>query len=350
MGVHSVIPIITRETRLEGIKQRWGTPGAALFRFRQAMVQHKAAMLAERAAGQTDASLPTTSSLLAEERALRKVAIDADLEFAEFEREDESYRSVLDEIERELSRLAPVIFIGRQYLPSYDFRAAPVVVVVGQDGLVANAAKYVGDSRIVAVNPDPSKFAGVLLPFRSRQAKGATERALAGRARVRDITLAEVTLDDGQRLLAFNDLFIGCAGHASARYVLRWGNQSEAQSSSGVLVSTGAGSTGWLSSVFNMHDGVSHLLGHNSACQPLRLEWEDPRLVWVVREPFRAKDSGVSRVAGILEDGGELTIESQMPSRGVIFSDGIEADFLEFNTGSIARIRRSGQCARLVVG
>jgi hypothetical protein len=157
-----------------------------------------------------------------------------------------------------------------------------------------------------------------------------------------------VSLNDGQQMLAFNDLFVGCRTHASARYVLRTENRSEQQSSSGMIVSTGAGSTGWLSSVCNMADGFAAWTGRHEEHQ-VRMNWEDRRLVWVVREPFRSKLSGSAMVAGFLEQGHELIIESLMPSNGVIFSDGVEADFLEFTSGTIARIGVAPQCARLVV-
>jgi len=42
-------------------------------------------------------------------------------------------------------------------------------------------------------------------------------------------------------------------------------------------------------------------------------------------------------------------MESLMPTGGVIFSDGIETDFLQFNSGSIAHIRAAERRARLVV-
>jgi hypothetical protein len=101
--------------------------------------------------------------------------------------------------------------------------------------------------------------------------------------------------------------------------------------------------------MFNMYDGFARWLGGKRAASP-QLTWEDPRLVWVVREPFRSKQSAASLVAGLLDDGQELVVESLMPGRGVIFSDGVETDYLEFNSGTIASLRRSPQRARLVVG
>ena len=116
-----------------------------------------------------------------------------------------------------------------------------------------------------------------------------------------------------------------------------------------MLVSTGAGSTGWLSSLFNMTAGFCRFAGERPP-EPVTLQWEDRRLMWAVREPFRSKHSSADLVAGMLDERSELVIGSQMPDSGVIFSDGIESDFLEFNSGSIARFTVSKQRARLVVG
>ncbi len=144
-------------------------------------------------------------------------------------------------------------------------------MTLGQDGLVANTAKYAGAQPIVAVNPEPIRFDGILLPFLPDQARTAVGQVLDAKAAVREVTLADATLNDGQRLLAFNDLFLGARSHVSALYRIVCGKRSETQSSSGVLVSTGAGSTGWISSVFNMASGCDEFLrratgqGHSHA-------------------------------------------------------------------------------------
>jgi len=80
----------------------------------------------------------------------------------------------------------------------------------------------------------------------------------------------------------------------------------------------------------------------------LRLDWSDPRLIYVVREPFASKQSGVTMTAGVIDGGDEIIAESLMGENGVIFSDGIESDYLEFNSGGIARIRAAQERARLV--
>jgi hypothetical protein len=140
-------------------------------------------------------------------------------------------------------------------------------------------------------------------------------RVLTGKARTRGVTLAEARLGDGQRLLGMNDLFIGARSHVSARYALEVGDRREVQSSSGVLVATGAGSTGWLSSMFAMASGLAAFTGGSVGAAP-RLGWDDPRLAYVVREPFASKSSQATIVAGLLAAGASLTIESHMPDGG----------------------------------
>jgi len=268
-------------------------------------------------------------------------------DFADYQREHDAYSRALDRVRREVEFGLPRQFLDRGLLPTYSFGPADVVVTLGQDGLVANTAKYAGSLPIVGVNPDPARFDGILLPFTPPEARAAVGRVLDGQAASRSVTLAEAVLGDGQRLLAFNDLFIGARTHVSARYRLRAGGRDEVQSSSGVLVSTGAGSTGWMSSVFNMAAGVASFTGGRSG-RAMRLGWEDRRLLYAVREPFRSRHSAAELVAGLVQPGEELWVESRMPSGGVIFSDGIESDFLEFNAGAIARIRAATQRAVLV--
>ena len=222
-------------------------------------------------------------------------------------------------------------------------------MVVGPDGLVANTAKYVGDLPIVGVNPDPARNDGILLPFHAEQAPRAVKAVLERRAATRPVTMAQAELSDGQRLLAFNDFFVGRRSHVSARYNLRWRGKAEPQSSSGVIVATGAGSTGWLSSVFNMMRGVSKWTG-GKAGQPrsTRVAGSPPRLgrARTVCQPAFVSQHRGRHGRGTAKN---WSSKASCPNSGVIFSDGIEEDFLEFNSGSTVRITVAGQQANFVV-
>jgi len=301
------IVLVTRKTRLEGLLERFGTRGQAKF-----YLEHSGG------------------------------------DFAEYEREDAAYRRSLETIRRGIELGLKIQVLERFLVPTYLFTEGDIVVTAGQDGVVANTAKYVGGQPIVAANPDPERFDGILLPFKPEEVRGAVTRLLEGKARTSEVTLAAVSLNDGQRLLAFNDFYLGSRTHVSSRYQIAYRKAVEPHSSSGVIVSTGAGSTGWLSSVFNMAAGVASFTGGRPGTA-LRLAWKDPRMAFVVREPFASRHSRIGIVAGLLEPGEELRIESRMPSGGVVFSDGIESDALDFNSGAVAKIAAASQRARLVV-
>jgi len=352
VGYTPSIIIVTRQTRLEGLRNRWGTLGQAKFRLATSRAIADAASDLESADPKNLTSKTAISRFIGRKKVVKKASLpktSTQADFDEYINEDSIYKGAVEKLASEFMRLGfPVKTIDRSYVSNYDFGLAGIVVVIGQDGLVANVAKYVGDVPIVAVNPDPQRFDGILLPFRVDQALDAVNETLMGKSKLKQLTLAEAQLNDGQRLLAFNDFFIGAASHVSARYVLSIDNSSESQSSSGVIVSTGAGSTGWISSVFNMTSGVAKFLG-GEIHAPAPMPWDLRELQWAVREPFQSRTSQVEMVAGRISDHSVLVIESLMPDQGVIFSDGIEADFLPFASGSVVRILVSKQFATLVI-
>ena len=163
---------------------------------------------------------------------------------------------------------------------------------------------------------------------------------IALRRPIKRVTMAKASLNTGAALYAVNDLFIGPKSHVSARYTLRFGKKEEHQSSSGVIVSTGMGSTGWMKSLYAGWAGTAATLGVAPPKKSLDVSfpWDAESLHYFVREPFPSRMTGTSLVAGRIPKRAHLTIVSEMPENGVIFSDGIEADFLEFNAGTRATI------------
>jgi len=77
--------------------------------------------------------------------------------------------------------------------------------------------------------------------------------------------------------------------------------------------------------------------------------WESDRLWFSVREPFVSQISGAEIIFGQLAPDQELVITSHMPDYGVIFSDGIESDYLGFNSGLVARVGLAERKAHLIV-
>lgn len=262
--------------------------------------------------------------------------------FDDYVNEDETYTNALQFVKKSIPRGVKLHELDRTYLANYVFAPNDLIITLGQDGLVVNTAKYLNGQNILAVNPDPKRFDGVLLPFHWQQVGIALKKYVSNELQVKQITMAEASLNDGQSLLAFNDLFIGPKTHTSARYSIQFRNFREKHSSSGLIVSTPAGSTGWMSSLLNQTKGIGKAWSENPFDLSLpRFDWQDRQLIFLVREPFQSQTSQTEIVAGIINEGENLILESQMPESGVIFSDGMEWDYLQFNSGSVAEIRVS---------
>jgi NAD kinase len=271
-------------------------------------------------------------------------------DFSDYEAEHRQYKEALRNTEMQLRELGRVQTLDRVFLTNFVFGPEDTVVVLGQDGLVANSLKYVDERPVVAVNPDPRRWDGVLLPFRVNDVSRIVLEVFAGQRTVRDITMARVRLNDGQTLYGVNDLFIGHRSHISARYELALGTKHERQSSSGIIVSTGLGSTGWFTSVLAGARGIGTALGRPFETDILKnFPWESDYLYFTVREPFPSKTSEASLVFGRVTKREPLTLLSQMPENGVIFSDGVEADRLEFNSGSQAVVDVADKKGHLVI-
>lgn len=268
--------------------------------------------------------------------------------FLEYEQEHDAFRHSLDTVLKAASIEAKVKLIERSFLPNFLFSEKDVVVAIGQDGLVANTAKYIHGQPLLGVNPDPERYDGVLLPFSKDSFLKGLRNVLAEHYPTKSVTMAEARTSDGQSMLAFNDLFVGPASHTSARYKISYGKKTEEQSSSGLIISTGAGSTGWLSSVVNMSNGIYSSFQRQPSSLQVKMEWEEDRLAFVVREPFLSKHSQISLTAGFITPQQSLQLESHMPFHGVIFSDGIESDFLKFNAGCTVQISIAKQKAMMV--
>jgi len=274
--------------------------------------------------------------------------------FDEYEAEHETYYRSLALLKAALPKGVRSHVVERSFLPTFQFGEHDLVVTLGPDGLVVNAAKYLGCQPLLALNPDARRVDGILVPFPVEQARALLPLAVRGAYTLRNISMAKAELTDGQTLYAVNDLFIGQRTHVSARYRLKLGHWAENQSSSGVIVSTGAGSTGWYRSVLTGAAGImERFLSQEQmeeARSDYRFDWEADHLRFTVREPFVSKVSAAQLVFGRIEAGESLELESRMPHDGVIFSDGVEEDYLQFNSGSIARIGLAEKKVRLIYG
>ena len=260
-------------------------------------------------------------------------------DFGDYLAENEACARSLRTVVRALESWGRYQLLDRQMLPNFVFAPSDIVVALGQDGLVANTLKYLDGQPLIGLNPDPQRWDGLLLPFLPEELGKVLPEVARDKRPTRAVTMAEARLSDGQTLRAVNDLFIGPSSHTSALYEICHGGQTESQSSSGLIVSTGLGSTAWMKSVAAGSLAIAEALGapagdvHYEA-----MPWDTPSLAFAVREPFASKASQARLVWGCFGREEPLRIRSRMPDRGVIFSDGVEDDYLRFTAGMEATI------------
>jgi NAD kinase len=298
--------LVTRKTRLQELKEKYCTLGQAKF-----YIEH----LGER--------------------------------FDDYVTEDTLYNEALKTVVTQIKLIGRVQQLERSLLATYLFAPDDIVIVLGQDGLVANSLKYLNGQPLIAINPIPALFDGVLLPFCVSDASEVLNAVVQNVMDIKHVSMAQVSTNLGDSLLAVNDVFIGPKSHSSARYEICIDDTKEQQSSSGVIVSTGLGSTGWFKSILAGASGIAKKPLHKQLSNGLA--WDSLELYYTVREPFPSAVTQTNLVFGKIAHHATLKLKSKMAENGVIFSDGMEHDPIQFNAGTTVTIGLSKTQGRLVV-
>ncbi|MEM1182941.1 MAG: hypothetical protein AAGM22_31655 [Acidobacteriota bacterium] len=230
--------------------------------------------------------------------------------------------------------------IQRADLDRFLFEPEDTVVALGQDGLVANVAKYLDGQPVLGVNPDPAAYDGVLVPLAPEAVADLLVPASRGQASTESRTMVAASTGGGRELVALNEIFVGHRSHQSARY--RLGDTPhrgplERQSSSGLVVASGSGATGWARSIHRRRKTDVVLPGPT-----------ERRLAFFVREAFPSVATGTSRTDGSLGPDQDLEVISEMNDGGVVFGDGIEGDFLRFDWGTRLQVTIAPKTLELV--
>ena len=304
-GMYKIV-LIKRRTRLEELKRRYNTIEQAKF-----YVEHLGA------------------------------------DFNDYILEHENYYAALDRVRANAEMYARVQEIDREYIPNMIFGKEDVVVAVGQDGLVANTMKYLDGQPLIGVNPDVKRWDGQLLPFEAREMGTVLPKVLVGNYSERKVTMGKAETKDGQVLYSVNDFFVGINNHTSARYNIQYNNVIENQSSSGVIISTGLGMTGWHRSVMAEFQGMARAFNMGEIKMP-EYQWDSDVLVFQVREPYPSRFTEAGLVYGEVGREDTLTFVSNMAVNGIVFSDCILDDAIEFNAGMELKISVSERMGRLV--
>ncbi len=224
----------------------------------------------------------------------------------------------------------------RHELDRFLFDPDDVVLAVGQDGLCANVAKYLRGQPVIGINPSKAQYPGVLVRHPPQAVADLLAMFARGVLHCEERTMVAARLSDGQQLVALNEIYVGHSTHQSSRYRIQFGERAERQSSSGLIVATGTGATGWAQSISQSRKQPPPLPG------PL-----EPALAFMVREAWASITTGASLTDGAILPGEQLLVTSEMNEGGTLFGDGIEADRLELAYGQTVALSRAEQVMRL---
>lgn len=255
-----------------------------------------------------------------------------DRDMAELDGRHEANRVALEVVAKAIPLDWRRGLVERADLDRFLFEPDDLVLVVGQDGLVANVAKYLDGQQVIGVNPDPERNPGVLV----RHTPEAVGDLLREGGPIELRSMVEARTDDGQSLVALNEIFLGHPSHQTARYRLAPPDvAAERQASSGLIVGTGTGATGWCRSVW---------LERRSTL-PLPAPTER-RLLWFVREAWPSPATGVASTEGeIVHEPLRVEVETD----GLVaFGDGIESDRITLRWGQAVTIGLSDRRLHLV--
>lgn len=231
-------------------------------------------------------------------------------------RNPELYATLHEALERQEKSLAEVIeafqSVGFQVdvQTQTDFSGVSddtdVVVVVGGDGTVLDASHNVTNKPLIAINSDPDRSVGVFCACASNEARSAAKRVREGDAIATTLHRMKLTLNGVDYVYpALNDVLVANVHSAMmSRYVLTAGSTVERHASSGMWISTPAGSTGGIRSAGGTVLPISSRM-----------------LQYLVREPFSPRGSGYRLARGVRHLNEGLTVQSMMTG-GRIYVDG----------------------------
>lgn len=304
-GIHKVV-IIKKKTRLEELVARFNTVDQAEF-----YVEHMGA------------------------------------DFRDYRDEHDNYYKALEAVRNDAKLFARVQEIDNEYIPNMIFGEKDIVITLGQDGLVVNAMKYLNGQPLIGVNSDPLRWNGDLSVFHPDEMRDVIPAVIGNTYRSTDITMAKACTKDGQELYAVNDFFVGVEDHTSARYKISFGEKAENQSSSGIIISTPLGFGGWHKSVLAQFRGMARAFGLGEIKEK-PVGWYEQELIYQVREPFQSVSTRADLVYGSIAGGEKLKVVSNMPEKGIVFSDGVLEDSIEFRSGMEVTIEVADRKGKLV--
>lgn len=206
-----------------------------------------------------------------------------------------------------------------------------LIVVIGGDGTVLDVAQFVKKNIVIGINSDKKRSFGFFCVGDSFLFERMIENENSNIFSIQKLVrIAMIVNEKPSPYIALNEILITNKNPAAtSRYEICIDGKRENHRSSGIWVSTAAGSTGAIAS----GGGQVQLLNDN-------------RIQYRVREPCFSSNNSFVFLSGFIDKDGDLIIKSKMED-GCIYVDGPNRA-IPFSFGSTVRITSKGEPFRLV--
>jgi NAD+ kinase len=196
-----------------------------------------------------------------------------------------------------------------------------LVISIGGDGTALGASHYIRGGLMLGVNSAPGDSVGHFCSVNRKNFEARLDAILCGKWKPKELARLQITLDEKPLPeLALNDVLIAHDCPASTtRYLIKVGRREEEHRSSGIWISTAAGSTAGIGSA----GGKKMPLGSK-------------RIQYLVRELYREPKRSYALTRGFIEAGDEITIASKMAA-GEMYVDGAKTRY-EFPFGTRTKV------------
>ena len=243
------------------------------------------------------------------------------------------YKSTLDLVKSVLKKYGVNYNLAdRDKLKKEQFLGKDLIIAIGGDGTFLRAAHFVDNEVLFGVNADVNNKEGFFMEGNKKNFESKVKKIINNEIIIKKLIRLECSINNRKiPALALNEFYIGPKkAYHSAKYIIQFGGIRERHKSSGVLVTTPAGSYAWASS-----------------CLVKKMPLDSRNFQFVVREPYRGKIFKNYRLkSGVLDRNQKIRIVSEMLD-GVIVADSVGKEF-EFKNSSEAAIKISKNLVNLL--
>ena len=203
-----------------------------------------------------------------------------------------------------------------------------LVITLGGDNHFQYVSHFIKDSLILGINNDPERSEGALNSITSNEIESVIPKILDDDFKIETWTRLETSVEDITiSTLAVSEIYIGEESrYTMSRHQLIHNNDVEEQKGSGLLISTGAGSTGWFdSAIRDLHPNGKVISRDAKEVQ------------FLLTEPHKGKFSIYKMTHGIIKENDVFEIISLNDSDGVLLIDSLEK--IKIKEGSKIKIK-----------